>query len=232
MATINNKDIKSRLEEYHSKTLALRCDIVSDIVTMIKEMGGTINLTTKRYDDGLYIAYDGGNHVEYASSMCEEVKQIKTFKDDNEFYVEVENEDRVASYRLIFDDVCDIWEIVSSRYNDFNENIDNYKEIVKFATKNGLKSQMDLTYNDLLDIDKLFGEPIDLETLENPSCVEVKGYLYVDVLGLKDVSDLRDNDLEFCRYQNIVASFMKINKPQYIIGAEDGIVQGLLWCRF
>jgi len=25
---------------------------------------------------------------------------------------------------------------------------------------------------------------------------------------------------------------MKTKKPQYLIGAKDGIVQGLLWCEF
>lgn len=228
MATINTKEINERLARHYSNTRELRQDIVSAITNMLKEMGGEISLTDKKYDDTLCIAYDGGNHVEYASSMCEEVKSIKVT--DIAFSVEVEGESNVESYRLIFDDVCAIWDVVSSRYNDFNSG--EYKDVIEIAKKNGLKTIMNLSYNDELDIVKEFGEPIDLETLENPACVDVKSYLYVDVLGLKEIAHLRDYNEEFCRYQNIVADFMKTKKPQYLIGAQDGIVQGLLWCEF
>lgn len=232
MATIYTKEIHERIVKHYSHTKELRQDIVSAIANMLKEMGGEISLTDKQYDDTLFIAYDGGNHIEYASSMCEEVESIKTLQDEEEFYVEVAGEDYIESHRLIFDDVCAIWDVVSSRYDNFNDKVGEYKEIIEVANKNGLKVQMNLSYNDELDIVKQFGEPIDLETLENPACVEVQGYLYVDVLGLKEVCDLRDSDAEFCRYQNIVANLMKAKKPQYIIGANDGIVQGLLWCEF
>lgn len=230
MATIDTKEINERLTRHYSNTRKLRQDIVSAISNMLKEMGGEISLTDRQYDDTLCIAYDGGNHAEYASSICEEVKSIKVT--DIGFSVEVEQESNVESYRLIFDDVWAIWDVVSSRYNDFNSC--EYKEVVEIAKKNGLKIQMNQSCNDGLELDIIteFGEPIDLETLENPACIEVKSYLYVDVLGLKTVEDLRDYNDEFCRYQNIVANFMKVKKPQYIIGAKDGIVQGLLWCEF
>lgn len=232
MATIDTKEINERITRHYSHTRELRQDMVSAITNMLKEMGGEISLTDKQYDDTLCIAYDGGNHIEYASSMCEEVKSIKTLTDEKEFYVEVAGEDYIESHRLIFDDVCAIWDVVSSRYNDFNENVGKYKEVIEIANKNELKIQMNLTYNDELDIVKQFGEPIDLETLENPACVEVKNYLYVDVLGLKKVGDLRDSNEKFSRYQNIAQELMKAKKPQYLIGAKDGIVKGLLWCEF
>jgi hypothetical protein len=232
MATIDTKEINERITKHYSHTRELRQDMVSAITNMLKDMGGEISLTDKQYDDTLCIAYDGGNHAEYASSMCEEVESIKTLQDEDNFYVEVAGEDYIESHRLIFDDVCAIWDVVSSRYNDFNENVGQYKEVIGIANKNELKIQMNFSLNDELDIVKQFGEPIDLETLENPTCVVVKSYLYVDVLGLNEVGDLRDSDSEFCRYQNIVANLMKAKKPQYIIGAKDGIVQGLLWCEF
>ncbi|MBQ3944086.1 MAG: hypothetical protein II670_00540 [Alphaproteobacteria bacterium] len=232
MATIDTKEINERIAIHYSSTSALRKDMVSAITKMLKEMGGEISLIDKQYDDKLCIAYDGGNHVEYASSMFEEVASIKTLQDEEEFYVEVAGEDYIESHRLIFDDVCNIWDVVSSRYNDFNENVGKYKEVIEIANKNELKIQMNFSLNDELDIVRQFGEPIDLETLENPTCVEVKSYLYVDVLGLKEIDDLRNSDSEFCLYQNIVANLMKAKKPQYLIGAKDGIVQGLLWCEF
>lgn len=231
MTTIDTKKINERLTRYYSNKRELSKDLVSAINKMLKEMGGKISLTDKQYDDALYIAYDGGNHIEYASSMCKEVESIKV-NGNNTFCVEVEGESNVESYRLIFDDVCAVWDVVSSRYNDFNENVNEYKEVIEIANKNRLKIQMNLSHNDELDIVKQFGEPIDLETLENPVCVDVQSYLYVDVLGLKKVSDLRNDDSEFCNYQNIVANLMKAKKPQYLIGAKDGIVQGLLWCEF
>lgn len=231
MATIDTKEINERLARHYSNARELRKDIVSAIAKMLKEMGGGISLTDRQYDDTLCIAYDGGNHIEYASSMCEEVKSIEVSGNDS-FCVEVEQESNVESYRLIFDDVCAIWDVVSSRYNDFNSS--EYKEIIEIAKKHGLKTKMNVSCNGGLELDIIteFGEPIDLETLENPACIEVKSYLYVDVLGLKQVADLRDYNDEFCRYQNIVAEFMKAKKPQYLIGARDGIVQGLLWCEF
>lgn len=231
MATINTNEMNERIARHYSHTKELRQDMVSAITKMLEEMGGKISLTDKQYDDTLCIAYDGGNHVEYASSMCEEVESIKV-SGSGYFCVDVKDECYVESYRLIFDDVCAIWDVVSSRYNEFNENVGKYKKVIEIAEMNGLKTQMNFSLNDELDIVKQFGEPIDLETLENPACVEVKSYLYVDVLGLKEIDDLRDDDLEFCCYQNIVANLMKAKKPQYIICAKDGIVQGLLWCEF
>lgn len=232
MEKINTNEINERIARHYSHTRELRQDMVSAITNMLKEMGGEISLTDKQYGDTLCIAYDGGNHIEYASSMCEEVESIKTLQYEEEFYVEVAGEDYIESHRLIFDDVCAIWDVVSSRYNDFNENVGQYKEVIGIANKNGLKTQMNLTYNDELDIVKQFGEPIDLETLENPTCVEAQSYLYVDVLGNQTIAELRDSDEKFSKYQNIVANLMKSKKPQYIIGAKDGIVQGLLWCEF
>lgn len=231
MATINTNEINERIARHYSHTRDLRQDMVSAITNMLKEMGGEISLTDKQYDDTLCIAYDGGNHIEYASSMCEEVKSIETYG-DNDFCVEVKDECYVESYRLIFDDVCAIWDVVSSRYNDFNENVGQYKEVIEIAEKYGLKTQMNFSLNDELDIVKQFGEPIDLETLENPACVEVQSYLYVDVLVNQTIAELRDSDEKFSKYHNIVADLMKTKKPQYIIGAKDGIVQGLLWCEF
>ena len=133
MATIDTKEINERIARHYSHTRELRHDMVSAITKMLKKMGGEISLTDKQYDDTLCIAYDGGNHVEYASSMCEEVESIKTLQDEEEFYVEVAGEDYIESHRLIFDDVCAIWDVVSSRYNEFNENVGQYKEVVEIA---------------------------------------------------------------------------------------------------
>ena len=129
--------------------------------------------------------------------------------------------------------MCAIWDVVSSRYNDSNENFGQYKEVIEIAKNYDLDVKINPSYNDELDLVGKFGEAIDLETLENPACIEVKGYLYVDVLGKQTtIADLRDSDEKFSKYLNIVANFMKTKKPQYIIGAKDGIVQGLLWCEF
>ena len=143
MATIDTKEINERLARHYSNARELRKDIVSAIAKMLKEMGGGISLTDRQYDDTLCIAYDGGNHIEYASSMCEEVKSIEVSGNDS-FCVEVEQESNVESYRLIFDDVCAIWDVVSSRYNDFISG--DYKEVIEIAKKYGLKIQMNLSY--------------------------------------------------------------------------------------
>lgn len=230
MEKINTEEINKRITEHYTNQRRLRQDMVSTIAKMLEEMGGKISLTDKQYDDTLCVTYDGGFRI---GCVCEEVKSISTYGDED-FCIEVEDECNAESSRIIFDDVCAICDVVSSRYNNFNKNIGHYKEVLSIllANKNGLKAQMNLTYNDELDIVKQFGEPIDLETLENPACVEVKSYLYVDVLGNQTIAELRDSDEKFSKYQNIVANLMKAKKPQYIIGAKDGIVQGLLWCEF
>jgi hypothetical protein len=196
---------------------------------MLREIGGKISFDDKVYDDPFCIAYDGGNHAEYASSMRETVESIQPIG-DYDFCVEVEG-DRVASYRLIFDDVCSVWEIVSSYYKDF-EGSSEYKKIIALAAKYSLDVKFNVHYNDELDILSNFGEAIDLETLENPACVEVVNYVYVDLLGGTEIEKLRESTDELDRYQRIVYELMETKRPQYIVNAKDGIVQGLLWCEF
>lgn len=126
------KELNNRLTEHYAERRKLRTDVCEAIYDMVTEMGGTVRTVTDEYEDYVSICYDGGNHVEYASTMCCDMYSVTAVvvKAENDlfekvdrktFTVECEQEDELDEWRMIFDDVTEIFDFVCRRYDDFKK---------------------------------------------------------------------------------------------------------------
>ena len=107
-----------------------------------------------------------------------------------------------------------------------------FKEKVRQLTETAIENGLDFTYrpsyNDEVDFPLDFdAEAIDMNTLENPLCVYVSSYLVINL-----PSDARESEEKYNRYFKVVKKLCEILRPNYIIGAENGIVRELMWCVF
>lgn len=78
------------------------------IKTEVKNLGGFINCTTIDDYSCFAIAYDGGNHPEYASTNNSTVKNISISNDD----LKIETEDGDMYGLCSFDDILTIVELI------------------------------------------------------------------------------------------------------------------------
>lgn len=109
--------------------------------------------------------------------------------------------------------------------NNFTE---TSKQLVPIAIENGLDFIYRPKYNDELDFIIDFDEEaIDTDTLENPICVYVESYLVIHL-----PSEASKSEENHRRYEEIARKLCKVARPQYLLGAENGIVSALVWCVF
>lgn len=114
MKNLNEKieKIKNQLEA--EKTI--RIDAHKAMIEVIKEIvaanGGEIEMT-ELYDEfdilPMAVAYDGGNHPDYASQMFSEVKSVSINK-RGELVFELDDEVDVCYDRLLYDDIVMVFE--------------------------------------------------------------------------------------------------------------------------
>lgn len=90
-------DYSKDCEVYREVRKRIRKAFISNIKTYLINLNTTeLEVTGEAYDEyqmnngSLYIAYDGGNHPEYASNMFSEVETIKV-DDSNEIVIETED---------------------------------------------------------------------------------------------------------------------------------------------
>ena len=107
------------------------------------------------------------------------------------------------------------------------ENFQEVKDkIIAFCEKYNLKTE---TSSDWKEVDFVFDigyEAIDCHTLENPSCISTDQYILVELPQY--VSPLTYD--ERCDYSDIVLGLGEIAQPDYLIGAENGICKGIMYC--
>lgn len=109
--------------------------------------------------------------------------------------------------------------------NNFTE---TSKQLVTIAIENGLDFTFRPAFNDVVDFIMDFGEEaIDTETLENPTRVCVESYLIVHL-----PSEANKSEENHRRYEEITRKLCKVARPQYFLGAGNGIVSALVWCVF
>lgn len=108
-----------KLNQHYAEQGKLRKELCEAVYELLDALGGEMRLHEGALeDDYLYIAYDGGNHVEYASNMCSEVHCVNTLEDCNgkSFTVDCDDESDLEAYRLTFDDVSAVFDLVKSYY--------------------------------------------------------------------------------------------------------------------
>lgn len=103
------------------------------------------------------------------------------------------------------------------------------KDILDYCERNNLQFESCHIEKEV-DFVMDFGmEAIDRETLENPTCINTEQYIMV---YLPMVTDTHNRDWERSHnvYQNIVYGLMETAKPDYLLGAENGIVKAVMYC--
>lgn len=120
-------NVNTKINEHYANQGRLRREICEAIHDMLTELGGTINFIDDKDEDYVYICYDGGNHVEYDSTMNCQMDSVSASIGGNKalgesglptFTFDCERENHVEEWRLMFDDLCAIFDVVYSRYNE------------------------------------------------------------------------------------------------------------------
>ena len=101
------------------------------------------------------------------------------------------------------------------------------KKVLAFAEKYSLQAHLSREFKEVSFISDFGMEAIDTETLENPTDIATECYLmvYLPPVGEDDEDRLQRNV-----YQNVAWELMRIAKPDYLIGAENGIVKAVMFC--
>lgn len=115
-----NQLLDACIQSHWEKEKMLRKQISEAIYDMLQEMGGKIEIDWSDDDDYPCIAYDGGNHVEYASTLSSSVECIKAVldKDAKTFSVDCEDTIDYNEERMLFEDVIQVYEYVCMKYGE------------------------------------------------------------------------------------------------------------------
>ena len=107
---MNTQELSTEIRLHFADERQMRRKVCKAINELCNENGGTIDFTDEEvdFDDRPYIAYDGGNHPEYASSLCNEVYSVTA--DGDSFYVDSELAERYGADRMYFIDITDIYD--------------------------------------------------------------------------------------------------------------------------
>lgn len=115
--------INSHLSDLFEQQRLLRKDICESIYDMIQDMTDGKGMMEFDKEDYPVIAYDGGNHVEYASTMSATVSEIRTVVESDgrkSFTLFLPGHcDRYDEYSVLFDDLCTIFDYVNGMYWSF-----------------------------------------------------------------------------------------------------------------
>lgn len=112
----------------------------------------------------------------------------------------------------------------------------NYSELIQFAIKNNLGFRCDHSkQNDSIEVDFVIDhkcEAIDFNTLENPTCIEVKNYLIIDMPTIHDDSDCNQRDEDINTYNSVAQQLIGIARPNYLMDVDGRFVKHLMWCEW
>lgn len=99
---------EQKTEQIANTFYSLDKELFALIKTEVKNLGGIIDFTTIDDYTCFAIAYDGGNHPEYASTNNSTVKSISVSND----YLKIETEDGDMYDFCSFDDMLTIVELI------------------------------------------------------------------------------------------------------------------------
>ena len=100
------------------------------------------------------------------------------------------------------------------------------KQVKEFCVKNGLTHEISCGWREIDFCMEYHEEAIDTKTLENPNCICTERHI---VVWLPKVGKCPEYE-ERMHYASVVSSLTDIASPDYIIGAEDGIVKAVMYC--
>lgn len=113
-----NRLLDNVISSHWQKQKMIRTQVSEAVHNMLQEIGGKIEIEWDDDSDYPIICYDGGNHVEYASTMSSSVECIKaTLENDvKTFAVDCEDAVDYDENRMLFEDVIQVYEYVCMKY--------------------------------------------------------------------------------------------------------------------
>lgn len=124
MNILGKKEISVKyqeLNEVHNKLIDITYDTQRVCVEFLKSLidanGGEIN---GEMLDGCYVAYDGGNHPEYASTMSSDVERI--YVEDGTLYFEIEDSPKYSIDRIMVNDLVYVCEDIMNNIKNIEGN--------------------------------------------------------------------------------------------------------------
>lgn len=108
-----------------------------------------------------------------------------------------------------------------------NETFNQVKDqILAFCDKHYLQTETSSEWSEYDFVMDAGNEAIDCRTLENPTCITTEQYIIVKLPQYASPLTY----YERCEYSDIVLGLGAIAQPDYIIGAENGICKGIMYC--
>lgn len=99
-------------------------------------------------------------------------------------------------------------------------------DVKKYCVENGLTHETSYGWREVDFVMNYHEEAIDTKSLENPNCICTERHI---VVWLPKVGKHPEYE-ERTRYAEIVSGLTQIATPNYIIGAEDGVVKAVMYC--
>jgi hypothetical protein len=121
----NAKKFGKKQDNHWKKQSKLRKEVIENIYDMCKAMGGEIVIDYEN-DDCPLIAYDGGRHIEYNSTLCAAVNTIRAIEKNGFklFQVDLEEEEEYDCDRIEFPDICQIFDFVYYKFDEWLDDPD------------------------------------------------------------------------------------------------------------
>lgn len=115
-----NEELNAAVVKHWDEAAELRTRENEAIHDMVKIMGGTLEVDMEN-DNYPVIAYDGGNHIEYASTLCSCVSKVKSIEEKGikMFSVDIDECDDYESERMSFSDIDQIYDYVRYKFQEY-----------------------------------------------------------------------------------------------------------------
>ena len=116
-----NKEINNDLSQHDEMERRLRSEMNVAIYDMVECMGGRVESEDDDDDYPIFLSYDGGNHIEYASNMFSRLNAVFCTSNNGlkSFSVDIEDCDDYDEYRMVFADVTAVYEWVCGKFEEF-----------------------------------------------------------------------------------------------------------------
>lgn len=126
----NEKYVKldNELADINRQTFNLRmrlCTAIHDMVMEIAEGKNYVDFSDE--DEEVFVSYDGGNHSEYASALSTIARKCYAVTVEGRKTFEVDlvyEEDGYSEARMLFEDVCSVYDAVRHLYDEYVMNHD------------------------------------------------------------------------------------------------------------
>lgn len=99
-------------------------------------------------------------------------------------------------------------------------------EIIAFCEEHNLNYEVSSDKREYAFVHDAGYEAIDCRTLESPNCIYTEQYIIIQFPQYN--APLNHDD--YYKYSDLVLELTSIASPDYMIGAENGVCKGIMYC--